>query len=134
MKKYAVNVHYDAVISVEVLAENEEQALDIAINKANDIPLNDADIVGTNPCVADVQELTPIMNDTNNHNPELVNKVNEAYWTKKNDFDAILFILTGRDKEEMAENQIEKTDVHSYLMQVADDKDLECIINYCRID
>lgn len=134
MKKYAVNVHYDAVISVEVIAENEEQALDIAVSKADDMPLNDAEVVGTNPCVTDVQDLTPIMNDTNNHNPELVAKVNEAYWTKKNDFDAILFILTGRDRAEMAEKQIEKTDIHSYLMQVADDKDLECIINYCRID
>ena len=30
MKRYTVNVHYDAVVTVVVEAEDEEQALDLA--------------------------------------------------------------------------------------------------------
>lgn len=57
MKKYAVNVHYDAIISVEVIAENEEQAIELAIDKASVISLNEAVVVNTIACVTNKQEL-----------------------------------------------------------------------------
>ena len=42
MKRYTVNVHYDAVVTVVVEAEDEEQALDLAPTAAESISLEDA--------------------------------------------------------------------------------------------
>ena len=133
MKKYSVNVHYDAVISVDVIAENEEQALELAKQKADNENLADAEVVGTNACVTDEQELTPIMDTSNNHNEELVDKINKAYYTKRREFDTIVAFLMVRDKDECEENNV-NNDTYSYLMHVADDTDLECILNYVRVD
>lgn len=133
MKKYAVNVHYDAVISVEVIAENEEQALELAKQKGESIPLNEADVAGVNACITDEQELTPIMDTSNNHNEVLVAKINKAYHTKRRDFDSIVSLLMIRDKDECDENNV-NNDTYSYLMHVADDTDLESIINFTRVD
>lgn len=132
MKKYTLNVHYDAVISVEVIAENEEQAKELALDKAEEISLSDADVVGSDVCVTDVQNLVPIMNTSNNHNPKLVEKINKAYYTKRNQFGDMIKFLMERDKEECEEYNVH-SDVHSYLMHVADDTDLECIINYTKV-
>lgn len=131
MNKYLVNVHYDAVVSVEVVAETEEEALEIAVEKANTMSLNDAEVVGNTPCVANITPLTPIMNDTNNHNPELVGKINKTYHTDRNEFENIVALLMIRDRAECEERNV-NNDVHTYLMQIADDTDLECILNFVR--
>ena len=133
MKKYTINVHYDAVVSVEVIAENEEQAKELALNKADATPLTDADVVGSNPCIADVEELTPIMNTSNNHDEELVRRINKSYYTNKRDFENIVALLMIRDKVECEEKNV-NDDTHTYLMNVADDTDLECILNFVRVD
>lgn len=57
-KKYLVNVHYDAVVSVEVIASDERQALELAEEKASCISLNTAEVVETKSCVADVTDIT----------------------------------------------------------------------------
>ena len=132
MKKYTLNVHYDAVITVEVIAENEEQAKELALDKAEEISLSDADVVGSDVCVTDEQELVPIMDASNCHNPKLVEKINKVYYTKRNQFGDIIKFLMERDREE-CENCNVNGDVYSYLMHVADDTDLECILNYTRV-
>lgn len=62
-KKFSVNVHYDVVISTEVFAESEEEAMDLAIGKTDMMSLNEGECVGTNACVTEVsvdeEEMTP---------------------------------------------------------------------------
>lgn len=57
MKKYGVNVHYDAVIRVEVEAETENEALELAEEKAETVSLEDADVVGIQKCITFEEEI-----------------------------------------------------------------------------
>lgn len=57
MKRYTVNVHYDVIITVEVEADNEWQAIELAEDRAGDIPLTSADNVElTESCVTNIEE------------------------------------------------------------------------------
>ena len=78
----------------------------------------------------------------NGHNYKLVNKINECWLKKKNDVVYILQQLMWRDELECFVNfphiniqdlgEIE-TYATELLTHICDDKDLECIIAYCRI-
>lgn len=58
MKRYTVNVHYDVIIIVEVEADNEQQAIELAEDRAGDIPLTSADNVElTESCITNVEDL-----------------------------------------------------------------------------
>lgn len=57
MKRYTINVHYDAVVTVEVEAPSEELALQLAPYKAEDISLETADIANINCCVTDEEDI-----------------------------------------------------------------------------
>ncbi|MCQ2232471.1 MAG: hypothetical protein MJZ30_11550 [Paludibacteraceae bacterium] len=59
MKKYKVNVHYDAIMEVEVLAESEEHAIKEAEYIACDMPRDQLWIPNgiESSCVADEEEL-----------------------------------------------------------------------------
>lgn len=57
MKKYYVDVHYDLCLSVEVNAETEEQAIDLAKELASDMDLNDGDACYHDACVTDVEDI-----------------------------------------------------------------------------
>lgn len=57
MKRYTVNVHYDVIITVEVEADNERQAIELAEFRAGDIPLTSADNVElTESCVTNIEK------------------------------------------------------------------------------
>ena len=62
-KKFSVNVHYDVVIPTKVFAESEEEAIDLAIDEADMMSLNEGECVDTNACVTEVSfvkdEMTP---------------------------------------------------------------------------
>jgi hypothetical protein len=100
----------------------------------------------------------PIMTPYNAHNKDLVNKINELWNSEKHDnFRIILVAYMQRDLDEMydkncfGEASDEKTEkffdenvnteylnthwedlAECYLMRVADDADLECIIDFIR--
>lgn len=58
MKRYTVNVHYDVVVSVEVCAESEDEAMELAELKAEDTPIEMADsIERTESCITDIKDL-----------------------------------------------------------------------------
>ncbi len=57
MKRYTVNVHYDAIVTVEVDAESEEKALELAPIKAESISLEDAEVVDINSCVTNEEDI-----------------------------------------------------------------------------
>lgn len=60
MKKYQVNVHYDAVVTVcGILANSEEEALEIAKKRAETMSLNEAEVVDENSCVTLTEDATP---------------------------------------------------------------------------
>ena len=95
-----------------------------------------------------------IMYTTNCHNEKLVEQINTLYndKLKRSNFYAILTALRYRDREEMIAKEIVTADEfylnqcdyhglydifarkyeYEYLMHVADDGDLETIINFCR--
>lgn len=56
-KKFTVNVHYDAVVTVEVNADSEEKALEMAPFAAESISLEDAEVVDINCCVTNIEEI-----------------------------------------------------------------------------
>lgn len=56
-KKYTVNVHYDAVVTVDVIAESEDEALDLGPTKAESVSLEDAEVVNINCCVTNEEPL-----------------------------------------------------------------------------
>lgn len=94
-----------------------------------------------------IQGYEDIIDTTNNHDPELVAKINIAWNEKREQFCPILRALYERDIKEIMESDAwnwtdnaesvketlhDEWDVHAdnYLMHIADDTDLECILNY----
>lgn len=79
-----------------------------------------------------------VMTTTNSHNPYLVDLINEHWGKDRDGFEYILSTLYCRDEDEMEEKGIVEGDwedkAYSYLMNVADDKDLVTILNYLRDD
>ena len=75
------------------------------------------------------------MDGSNGHDKELVARVNNLWNTEREKFMAILCTLMERDEEEFKEFDVEfgtaYDRVHSYLMNVADNKDLEVIVKFC---
>lgn len=62
-KKFFVNVHYDVVVPVVVFADSEDNVLDLAVDKANYMSLNDCDADYTGSCITGLiltdEPLTP---------------------------------------------------------------------------
>lgn len=58
-QRYTVNVHYDAVVTVDVIANSEEEAVQKALYKAEDISLEDAEVFDINCCVTNIEDLYP---------------------------------------------------------------------------
>ena len=92
-----------------------------------------------------------IMDTTNNHDPKLVAKINIAWNEKREQFFPILCALYKRDIKEIMDSDAftfpwehkhtaddvylylaESWDIeaYNYLQHIADDTDLECILNY----
>lgn len=93
-------------------------------------------------CAKLKQDLNKVLWSDNGHDYKLVNKINECWVKKKDDFIYILQQLMWRDELECFVNfpnvniqdlrEIEKY-ATELLTHICDDKDLECIIAYCRI-
>ena len=89
-----------------------------------------------------------IMDTTNGHNPELVAKINIAWNEKREQFHTILCALYKRDVQEILDSDAFTfpkyaaedayrylkdnwdNEADNYLQHIADDTDLECILNY----
>lgn len=56
-KKYFVNVHYDVVLSTDVIAESESKAIDLAIEKLTDVSLDNGEVVEETGCITSVEEI-----------------------------------------------------------------------------
>ena len=80
-----------------------------------------------------------IMDITNSHSKELVDKINQAYKTNKDNFIKILYAIALRDEDEWFEitdkkPTLEYAKLYAYdiLMRICDDYDLETILRFCR--
>jgi hypothetical protein len=89
-----------------------------------------------------------IIDTTNNHDPELVAKINIAWNEKRELFFPILCALYKRDAQEILDSDAFKfpkydiedaylylsanwdIEAYNYLQHIADDTDLKCILNY----
>lgn len=84
-----------------------------------------------------------VMTPSNNHNPQLVEKINQCWLKKQADFQDILHLLAVRYYDELEhyfQHSVNLTTIgvskalaSDILTHICDDKDLECIISYCRI-
>lgn len=98
-----------------------------------------------------ISDYEEIMDTTNNHNEGLVNKINLAWNEKREQFFPILCALYKRDNDEILNSdaftfteEIMRDydtiyeymsanwdiEAYNYLMHIADDTDLECILNF----
>lgn len=57
MKRYTVNVHYDAVLTVVVDAETEDQAIDLAVEESESMSLNDGDAFYHDACITNEEDV-----------------------------------------------------------------------------
>lgn len=157
--QYSAKVNVTLNIPINIISEcngiNEarSKALNAVFNK-----LNDCDLISNSEVEwGEVKVYTnivneTIMNDTNNHDKELVKLVNDIFNdnSRRDSFVAILDTLLDRDEDEvnemlsykrpfaygsffegLKEEQIYSL-IHEYLMHVADDMDLQTIISFCR--
>lgn len=120
-------------------------------------PRKDADDwVITEIGLSQVKEITlvsgyEIMDTTQNHDPELVRKINQAWNEKREGFCPILRALYERDIKEIMESDAwnwtddaesvketlhDEWDIHAnnYLMHIADDWDLKAILYFLRYE
>jgi hypothetical protein len=79
-----------------------------------------------------------IMDCTNNHDAELVKRINKAYHAQPFRFIRIVDLLIGRDYREFVAKVGERPKpgdfgyISKYCQLIADNKDLETILSYCR--
>ena len=77
-----------------------------------------------------------IMDDSNNHNKILIDIINECFKKDVERFNKIVSLFIHRDCDECEElninteiDKITENDIHNYLMNVANNEDLNMIIN-----
>lgn len=131
-----------AIVSVNVVvkAPNKETAQNLAVSHMpKEVKVNHASVGKYHYCVNAVPNVSDIeiMDGTNGHNSNLVEKINTCYQVRKDSFRAIVKLLADRDKDEFETCDPKTADIETlcfeYCQHVADDKDLETIISYCRL-
>lgn len=137
-QKETVNVEFIGVARVYVDSLQSKQEMEIeASNKMLQLleesfsDVNTAVLLRHRISNAEV-EFREIMNDRNAHNPQLVKDINNAWaysWINRKRMAEIIEVLMKRDEEECEEKEV-NGDLYEYLMHVADDTDLECILTY----
>lgn len=55
-QKYYVNVHYDVVLRVEAVAGIEEDVLQLAIQKTEDMPLEDGEVCDIQASITSIEK------------------------------------------------------------------------------
>jgi hypothetical protein len=76
-------------------------------------------------------EPEPLMDTTNNHDAELVQKINHCYDIRRNEFCQIVALLCQRDNADYPKEWNITKKCREYCRNIADDKDLRTILSYC---
>lgn len=78
-----------------------------------------------------------IMDGSTSHDKKLVNLINQCYAERRGAFFEIVGLLSKRDVDEFDDFDTNTASPHDlaerYLHAIADDLDLQTIINYCRV-
>lgn len=77
-KKYFVNVHYDVVLSTDVIAESESKAIDLAIEKLTDVSLDNGEVVEETGCITSVEEIkkpNPLVDELSQYTKKVYDKL-----------------------------------------------------------
>lgn len=76
-------------------------------------------------------EPEPLMDTTNNHDAELVQKINHCYDIRRDEFCQIVNLLCQRDNAGYPKEWNITIKCREYCRNIADDKDLRTILSYC---
>lgn len=140
MKRFEVKV-ISTMVFPDILANNKHDAIQEVINK---LPTN-VEKDGVLKCaviVDDVQaEHYDLMDTSNGHDKDLVMQINYAWDSAEERFYDIVHLLVQRDMDEWEEkvystptNKLNRREMcYLYCQNVADDTDLQTILNYCRV-
>lgn len=55
-QKYCVNVHYDVILCAVVIAENEEEALGLAVQQTESLSLDNGEVCDIQPYVTNIEK------------------------------------------------------------------------------
>lgn len=140
MKRFEVKAICTMVFP-DIFANNKHDAIQEVINK---LPTN-VEKDGVLKCaviVDDVQaEHYDLMDASNGHDKDLVMQINHAWDVAEEPFCDIVHFLVQRDMDEWEErvqdipaNKLTRREMcYQYCQNVADDVDLQVILNYCRV-
>lgn len=140
MKRFEVKAICTMVFP-DIFANNKHDAIQEVINK---LPTN-VEKDGVLKCaviVDDVQaEHYDLMDTSNGHDKDLVMQINYAWDVAEESFCDIVHLLVQRDKDEWEErvhdipaNKLTSREMcYQYCYYVADDVDLQAILNYCKV-
>lgn len=141
MKRFNVTAVLTANFVVE--AESKEEARKIAFDMPAETEwelTNDNIPTRIYFEIADVPSVTNIdlIDKTNNHDEQLVECINKAWYDKREDFIKIVDFLIERDINEIEDrDNFEKSSYFErcrvYCQHIADNKDLDTILCYCRM-
>ena len=129
---------FNVIINADFVYSICEEDEDMAVSRAQDYlvsELSDKTKTGfriRNAVAFDAN----LMNTTNGHQKDLVDKINVAYHKAPRLFHAIVLLLSERDRDEFdvdPDTLDRNTLCFKYCMHIADDTDLETIINYCKV-
>lgn len=77
-KKYSVNVHYDVVLSTDVIAESGSKAIDLAIEKLTGVSLDTGDVLDEKGYVTNIEEIKkpdPLVDELSQYTKKVYDKL-----------------------------------------------------------
>lgn len=135
MRNYEVTAIVTMVFP-KVEAESAEEAIEKTANKIPTTIKNGEDIVCSCELSDAFAKTYDLMDSTNHHNKELVRKINEAWIRRRGLFITITDLLIERDTDMESNPELYTKDsearCRAYCQNIADNKDLETILGYCR--
>lgn len=139
MKRFEVKAICTMVFP-NIQAESEEDAIDFVTNTLPN-EVNNKEGIMFAIHVDDVMvRQKSIMDTSNGHDPKLVERINRAYEEENESFINIVKLLSNRDSmvivghiNRLPSSLRSEELCHEYCQNIADDVDLQAILNYCRV-
>lgn len=118
----------------DILANNKHDAIQSVITK---LPTN-IEKDGALKCAVMVDDVSAerydLMDTSNNHNAELVERINRAYEEEREKFHEIVnFLIEKQGEDRFSDCATMFVRSQFYCQCIADDQDLETILCYCRV-
>lgn len=133
MKRFEVKAICTMVFP-DIFANNKHDAIQEVINK---LPTN-VEKDGVLKCAVILDDVSAecydLMDTSNNHNAELVERINRAYEEEREKFHEIVnFLIEKQGEGRFSDCATMFVRSQFYCQCIADDQDLETILCYCRV-